>query len=150
MGSLQGFSLVEVMVALVVLSVGMLGIAAMYGHGLAAARSAQTRTQALNLATDMADRIRANRLGQAAYAGAAANGQCDPQTGGGVDCTPVQLAAHDVLHWQQQVAAVLPAGDGTISYDGATLPPTYSIEVSWDEVGEGRLTHRLVIQLPTY
>src|SRR5690606_1731695 len=67
----RGFSLLEAMVALVVLSVGMLGIAALHGQSLAASRTAQLRTQAVNLAGDMADRIRVNRLGAAAYAGAA-------------------------------------------------------------------------------
>jgi type IV pilus modification protein PilV len=56
-----GFSIVEALVALVVLSVGMLGIAALYVESLRAGRSAVYHTQAVNLAADMADRIRANR-----------------------------------------------------------------------------------------
>ena len=57
----SGFSIVEALVALVVLSVGMLGIAALYVESLRAGRTAVYRTQAVNLAADMADRIRANR-----------------------------------------------------------------------------------------
>jgi type IV pilus assembly protein PilV len=143
-----GFSLVEAMVALVVLSVGMIGIAALHGQSLAANRTAQLRTQAVNLTADMADRVRLNRLGGAAYAGPSENRSCDPQSGGGVDCTPQQMAEHDVLVWQQQVARLLPDGVGAIRYDGATIPPTYSIEVAWTEVGAGTLTQRLVIQVP--
>ena len=60
-----GFSLIEAMVALVVVSVGMIGIAGLYGQGLSAGRTALYRTQAVNLAADMADRIRVNRLGGA-------------------------------------------------------------------------------------
>ena len=57
----KGFTLVEVLVALVVMSVGMLGIAALYLEGLRAGRTALYRTTAVNLAADMADRIRANQ-----------------------------------------------------------------------------------------
>ena len=69
------------LVALVVLSVGMIGIAALYGQGLGASRTALYRTHAVNLAADMADRIRVNRRGGASYGGAAADSNCDP--GGG-------------------------------------------------------------------
>ena len=144
----HGFSLIEAMVSLVVLSVGMMGIAAMYGQGLAAGRTAQFRTQAVNLASDMADRSRVNRLAQAAYSGAAADNQCDPQTGGGVSCAPAQMAAHDLFVWEEQVGRLLPNGEASVDFDGTTVPATYTIEISWDEVGEGQLMHALVIQVP--
>ena len=57
----RGFTLVEAMVALIVLSVGLLGIAALYVETLRASRTSLHRTQAVNLATDLADRMRANR-----------------------------------------------------------------------------------------
>lgn len=145
----RGFSLLEAMVALVVLSVGMLGIAALHGQSLAASRTAQLRTQAVNLAGDMADRIRVNRLGAAAYAGAAENNQCDPQSGG-VDCTPAQMAAHDLFVWQAQLARLLPNGAGSVDYDGSADPPTYTIGVSWTEPGEGTLTYSLVVRVPEF
>lgn len=147
---MQGFSLIEAMVALVVLSVGMLGIAALHGQSLAANRSAQLRTHAVNLAGDMADRIRVNRLGAAAYEGPAANNACDPQTGGGVDCTPAEMAAHDLFIWQDRLGTLLPNGAGSVDYDGAAEPPTYTIDVSWTEPGEGTLTHTLVIRVPEF
>lgn len=145
----RGFSLLEAMIALVVLSVGMLGIAALHGQSLAAGRSAQLRTQAVNLAGDMADRIRVNRLGGAAYEGAAENHECDPQSGGDVDCTPAQMAAHDLFVWQAQLARLLPDGAGSVTHQ-ATDPPTYTIDVSWTEPNAGAQTHRLVIQVPEF
>ena len=66
------------MVSLVVLSVGMIGIAALYAQGLGAGRTALYRTEAVNLVGDMADRIRANRLGGVAYAGAACKQRVRP------------------------------------------------------------------------
>lgn len=143
-----GFTLLEAMIALVVLSVGMIGIAALQGQSLAANRTAQLRTQAVALAGDMADRIRVNRLAGSAYAGPAANQHCDPQSGGGVACTPEQMAAHDLYVWGAQVGQRLPDGVGEVSYDAATIPPTYTIEVRWVEVGEGMVSYRLVIRVP--
>ncbi len=142
----KGFTLVESMVSLVVLSVGMIGIAALYAQGLGAGRSALYRTQAVNLVADMADRIRANRLALATYAGPANNNGCDP-SGGGVDCTPAEMAGHDLFLWEQQVQAQLPDGQSLIQFNGGTLPPSYTIQVSWIEVGQGTVSHQSVIQV---
>ena len=57
----RGFTLVEALVAMVVLSIGMLGIAALGIESLRASRAALVRTEAVTLATDMADRVRSNR-----------------------------------------------------------------------------------------
>jgi type IV pilus assembly protein PilV len=141
----RGFGLIESLVALVVISVGMIGIASLYGQGLRASSTAFYRTQAVNLAADMADRIRVNRLGGASYGGAAANNGCD--AGGGVNCTPAQMAAHDLLLWQGQVNALLPAGAGTVQF-AATTPPTYTIRVTWTEVGLGAITHQIAVRIP--
>jgi type IV pilus assembly protein PilV len=140
-----GFSLVESLVALVVISVGMIGIAALYAQGLRAGTTAVYRTLAVNLVADMADRIRGNRLGDTNYGGPAANGHCDP--GGNTDCTVAAMAAHDLFVWQAQVAAQLPNGAGAVRFTGTT-PPTYAISVTWQEVGAGALTHQIAARIP--
>ena len=141
-----GFGLVESLVALVVISVGMIGIASLYGQGLRASSTAFYRTHAVNLAADMADRIRVNRLGGANYGGAAAPNGCD--VGGGVNCTPAQMAAHDLSVWQAQVATLLPAGAGTVQVAGTT-PPTYTIRVTWQEVGIAvPIFHEIAVRIP--
>ena len=141
----SGFSLIEAMVSLVVVSVGMIGIAALYGQGLGAGRTALYRTQAVNLAADMADRIRVNRQGGAAYGGAGANNNCDP--GGGVNCTPAQMAAHDIWVWTNQVTAQLPNGGGAVTYT-ATSPPTYTITVTWQDTGLGAVSYPMTVRVP--
>lgn len=141
----SGFGLVESLVALVVVSVGMIGIAALYGQGLGAGRTALFRTQAVNLASDMADRIRLNRLGGAGYGGAAADNNCGP--GGDTNCTAAQMAAHDLFVWQADVAAQLPNGVGTVQYAGTT-PPTYTISVDWQEVGIDVPAHQIAVRVP--
>jgi type IV pilus assembly protein PilV len=143
-----GFSMIEAMVSLVVISVGMIGIAALYGQGLSAGRTALSRTTAVNLAATMAEDIRVNRLGQAGYNGPAADNKCDPSGGGGIDCTPAQMAAHDLFLWNRDVARELAGGAGTVVY-AAGSPPTYTITVGWNEVTTGPVTETLVVQVPT-
>jgi type IV pilus assembly protein PilV len=144
--SQHGFGLVESLVALVVISVGMIGIAALYGQGLRASTTAFYRTQAVNLSADMADRIRVNRRGGASYGGAAADNGCG--AGGGINCTPAQMAAHDLFVWQGQVAAQLPVGVGVVQF-AATTPPTYTIQITWTETGVGVLPpYTVTIRVP--
>ena len=143
----DGFGLVEALVALVVVSVGMIGIAVLYGQGLGASRTALYRTQAVILASDMADRIRLNRRAGAVYqtGGAGTNRNCG--AGGGVTCTPTQMAENDLFVWNALIDQQLPAADGTVTY-GATSPPTYTINVTWQEVGLGAITHTIAIRVP--
>lgn len=138
----RGFGLVESLVALIVVSVGMIGIAVLYGQGLSASRTALNRTQGVNLAADMADRIRANRRGGASYGGAGEDNSCDAG-----DCTTAELAAHDVWEWTAQVDALLPDGVGTVAYSGTT-PPTYTIRVEWQEPVGGEQDVELDVRVP--
>src|SRR5690606_10716853 len=106
----RGFSMVEALVALVVLGVGMLGIAGLYVTTLRTSSSAISRMQAVNLPSDLGDRIRANRTAGAAYAGdAAENG--DGCVGASAACSAQELAAHDLYVWEQQISATLPRSE---------------------------------------
>jgi type IV pilus assembly protein PilV len=142
----RGFGLVESLVALVVVSVGMIGIAVLYGQGLGASRTALYRTQAVILASDMADRIRLNRRGAITYqaAGAGTDRNCEP---GGATCTPTQMAEHDLWAWNAQIDRQLPGADGVVLFTAAA-PPTYTIRITWQEVGIGAITHELAIRVP--
>jgi type IV pilus assembly protein PilV len=128
-----GFTLIEVLVALVVVSVGMLGIAGLYVHGLQAGRTAMFSHQAVTLAGDVADRIRANPRAGAAYAGAGADNSC---VAGGVNCNEAEMAAHDIFVWAQQAQNSLPNGTVQVQFNNATVPPVYTITVGWTEPGE--------------
>jgi len=130
----DGFSLVEVLIALIILSVGMLGIAGLYVQSMQAGRTSMFRHHAVTLAGDIADRIRANPTAAAAYeATAGADNSCIAMD---VDCTPAEMAAQDILLWQEQASDTLPAGNVTVVFDGAATPPTYAITVGWSEPGE--------------
>lgn len=143
--------MIEALVALVVLSIGMLGIAALYVESLKAGRTALIRSQAIMLAGDMADRIRANRPGGSAYAKIAAdagaiNTNCI-QGGTAASCTPTVMANHDKAVWSAEVARVLPGGVSEIIIDAVTSPLTYTIRVSWVETGQvGLVTYAVSIR----
>ena len=129
----QGFTLVEVLIALIILSVGMLGIAGLYVHSMQAGHTSLFRHNAVTLAGDIADRIRANPRAVGAYALAGANNNC---VDGGINCTPAQMAANDIFLWDLQATDTLPTGTVAVVFDNAPLPPTYQITVSWNEPGQ--------------
>ena len=117
----QGFSLLEVLIAIVVLSIGLLGLAGLQASSLRNNHSAYLRSQATFLATDIIDRMRANRL-------AALGGSYDiamnaaPPTGTSVVKT-------DLNQWLTALANQLPAGDGAIARNG-TL---FTVTIQWDD-----------------
>jgi type IV pilus assembly protein PilV len=130
----QGFSLVEVLIALVIMSVGMLGIATLFVQGMQAGRTSMFRHNAVILVGDVADRIRANPTAGAAYAaGAGVDSGCVAQ---GTNCSQPQMASHDIFLWTQQAADSLPGGTVNVVFDGAVVPPTYEITANWTEAGE--------------
>ncbi len=139
-GRSAGFGIVEVLVALVVLAVGMLGIAGLYVTTLRASNGAIYRTLAVNLAADMADRIRANPRAGIAYQNAPADRGC---VAGAGDCNRQAMAEDDLFHWAAELQAALPddgnAGtpQGTVAVDEALAPlRTYTITVTWVEPSE--------------
>lgn len=119
----RGFTLLEVLIALLVLSIGLLGLAALQTVTLKANHSAYFRSQATFLAYDMMDRMRANR--NAAVSGdynLAMN--ADPPTAG-------PMASIDLNDWiTNYIEAILPAGDGSIQCDNNGL---CTVTVQWDE-----------------
>lgn len=145
----SGFTMVEALVALIVLAIGLLGIAALLLKSLQSGRTATYRTQAVNLAADLADRIRANRTAGAAYATLFADvevGEPDCETTGG--CTAGELASTDLSRWKASLAQLLPNGQGQVAVVAPVAPgePTnYTITVRWNEAGEvAPVTYQIV------
>jgi len=129
----RGFALVEVLVTVVVLSVGLLGLAGLQVTGQRNNHSAYLRSQAVFLAYDMVDRMRANMKGVTAgnynnISGIPSNPGCIT-TG----CTPAQMAQYDAYQWNTQMAQQLPSGQGTVTVAGSL----YTITVKWDDEHSG-------------
>jgi type IV pilus assembly protein PilV len=132
----RGFTMVEVLVALVVLCVGLLGMASLYIVTLRTSGGAIYRMQAVNLASDLGDRIRANPTAGTAYAGdpASTAGTC---AGAAKNCSPEEMAAHDLRDWQDLIASTLPGSPtGTVTVNTSTTPWTYEIAITWVEAGD--------------
>jgi type IV pilus assembly protein PilV len=111
----QGFSMLEVMVAVLVVSLGLLGLSGLQTVGLRNNASAGQRTIATQLAYDMADRMRANFASVIAgdynyvnYSGTNAAGQTTANCLNTTGCTAQQLAFEDIYEWNQQICSQLP------------------------------------------
>lgn len=144
-----GFTLIEVLVSLVVLSIGLLGIAKLVLFSSRANDSAYLRSQATELAYEILDNMRSNR--QQAIQGAYQVGSTNTATNpgftciGAAACTPSNLALYDIYAWSLRLnatsgvvpAGALPAGTGSI---GTTTTSTANgsqttavITVTWDD-----------------
>ena len=134
-----GFTLLEVLIAIVVLSIGLLGLAGLQAAGLRNNNSAYMRTVATQQISDMADRIRANPAGRATGNYNAIAGIPAPVTTcltTGVGCGPGPMAQHDAFEWNTANANLLPTGQGTVVPDAAA-PNRFIITVRWDDARTG-------------
>jgi type IV pilus assembly protein PilV len=129
----SGFALFEVLMAILVLSIGLLGLAGLQVVGQRNNHSAYLRSQAVLFAYDMVDRMRANMVGVAAgsyngISGISADPGCIS-----VGCSPAQMAQYDAFQWNTNLAKTLPSGQGTVT--GAGL--LYQVTVMWDDDRNG-------------
>lgn len=130
----QGFSMIEVLVTLLIISLALLGTAGLQAYSMRLNQGGQFRSQAVFLVADLAERMEANK--PAAVAGSyvkattsvpsALSTACTVGT-----CTGVALAAYDLSQWENAVAAVLPQSSWSVTQVTAGNPSTYSIRVSW-------------------
>jgi type IV pilus assembly protein PilV len=129
----RGFTLIEVLLGLVVLSVGLLGAAAMLLDSLRVHGKALQRLGATQLLLDMADRIRANPQGREHY-GASSSGSAPCVEPDG--CDGAQLAAADRARFESAARALFARGlvDAIVEYEpaiGPAAPDRYVISLRW-------------------
>jgi type IV pilus assembly protein PilV len=127
-GRQRGFSLLEVLVAVVVLGFGLLGFALLQTMSVRYVQSANYRTQATNLAYDLSEQMRSNRFQSAWYSNASfASGS---KTAAGVCARDIGVVtlAQNIARWQCQVVKAL--GDNasaTVTVNDGIA----SISISW-------------------
>ena len=136
---LEGFGLIEVLVAILVLSVGLLGLINLQIRGHQYSDSARQRAQATYLAYDILDRMRANKdevdngtydltLG-ASLSTPSSSDMCNKTT---VSCAPDKLAEFDLWEWKQDLSTHLPNGDASIRKNNLiATTDIYEITIQW-------------------
>lgn len=139
----HGFTLIEVMVAVFVIAVGLLGVASMQAVGIQEVQNTYFRTQADILARDMADKIRVNRTAAIADAYVSdGSAIAAPPNCLNSACGDAQVATYDLSEWQLALTnSNLPSALGVIQSVGpvdvnATFT-SYRIRVFWDEDRDG-------------
>lgn len=176
----NGFTIIEVMVALIVICIGLLGIAKMQALALANTSTSRLRSIAAIQAASLASAMHANRaywaaatltspisvtrastttsdsaLSEALTAvGAVSDDYCMPDHG--APCTPVTLAATDLRDWAKGLKDTLPNASAVITCPTTSSPLNCTVQVTWTE-GSVALTKQAAdaaaggsFQNPTY
>lgn len=149
-----GTTLIEIMVSLVVIAVGLLGLASMQINALKFQQTASQRSEAIQAAYDLADRMRANfvyttpelfdeerKANEAKYENKGSyetrsgdtytpNSTCRTFAAAGA-CTTDQIAANDLAEWQQGLKQRLPGGAGIVVKVAGTTVSTFDVYVMW-------------------
>jgi len=160
----SGFTLVEVLVAALLLSIGLIGLAGLQAASLANNQSSFMRSQVTSLAYDLADRMRSNIIGSNANAYVPTNAAMVATCQSTAGCSPVQLAQNDLAEWNAAITAYLPMGQGWVCIDstpndGASAAnpqcdgtgTQFTVKIWWDDNRDGAInltaanTERLTI-----
>ena len=123
----KGFTLIEVLVSMLILAIGLLGIAALQFKGLKYSNDASIRSNISMLAYDIADRIRLNKAKASDYLGTytvptTAPSACNQATGAN--------AANDLACWRREVFDLTPPGS---SADITSAAGQYTITLAWTD-----------------
>lgn len=149
----RGISLLEVLVAVVILAVGLLGIAALQVSTTTYTESSLRRSQAAALSREIIERMRVNpeEARDGSYDISTLPGFTTNCVGTAANCTEAEIREHDLRLWSDRIEATLPSGDATIETQPVPadpdLPSEISVTLRWDD---SRGTRALVAQTFTF
>lgn len=154
-----GFNLIEVLLAFVILSIGLLGVAGLQTTAIKASHTAILKTVAIIKVSEIIERIRANPGAditdyELALSVDGIDEECDQRTATPVvaACDSQQLASNDLFVWKKGLTngAGLPATgtDASIVVDETVNPAIATITVVWVERGENMQYSSMVQRLP--
>ena len=139
----SGSGLIEVLVAMVILSLGVLGAASYISSSMRNSHSSYVRSHATSLAGDIIDRMRANRA-TAESAPFPYNINFGPPPNGAT------VVDRDLQEWRAAIATSLPAGTGSVNFDNVTQNVT--VQIQWDDsrvlraVGDANVTRTFTLE----
>lgn len=127
----QGFGLLEILISVVILSLGLLGVAALQTKSVGFNHSGELRSIAALQAYNMLDRIRTNKTGReeglySNITGLGTNPNCTA-------CSSSQLAQLDQFQWNTMNATLLPQGQGTVVQNNNA----FTVTIYWDNYRTG-------------
>jgi type IV pilus assembly protein PilV len=138
----HGFTIIEIVVALLVVAAGIIGVAALYADRVHASQDAELHARAVKLADEIAARISTNSAGRIGYVGTIGV-ICDKSA---KPSLPQDQAALEGSCWEDEVEAQLPSGMGSISRDTTSNPIAYVVAVSWSAPESGTASYVLRVQ----
>jgi type IV pilus assembly protein PilV len=131
-----GFSMIEILITLVIIATALLGTAGLQLYAMKVGQSSQFRTQAIFLASDIAERMEANKLGATAgnYVVATASSVSAATPDCALNpCSPSNLANWDISQWEASVAVLLTQPVWSVTQTVAGNPSTYQIVIQWTD-----------------
>jgi type IV pilus assembly protein PilV len=134
---MRGFNIVEMLAALLVIAVGIIGVAALYSDQTHIPADARLPLLAAELAESMAQRIRTTPEGRDGFAttmGVICNPEKKPKS-------PQDQASQEAACWEDEVEHSLPSGLGSIARDTTSNPTSYVIAVSWSAPETGAASY---------
>ena len=147
-----GFTLIEILVSLVVMSVGILSFALLQAESLRATHVSMQRTKAIHFATDIIERMRANTSAITEYtitntAEITSHASCSDYNAGAAidDCNPSELANFDKWEWKQAIKgntgsgvnqSGIVGGTGSVEVIGTKKPYKVSVVITWNDRSE--------------
>lgn len=140
----SGIGLVEVLIAVLILAIGLLGLASMQTNGMRMTNGSMSRSQAVFLANDIVERARANRDNREDYALA-------PDADGNVGACNLALAydatltvaQNDMAEWLNSLACLLPEADASIAF--VTASNRMTVTVDWNR-SAGNVENRVMVR----
>lgn len=139
---LQGFVLLEALMALLVLAFGVLGLLWMHQQALVLQRQQLMRSAATGIADDLAERMRLNAPQRAMYAKAWGSTATTPPDCTATACSRQELAAWDLQQLQQTLQTQLPEGDAAV-FTLTDTPAWWGIVIAWRDANETYRTDTL-------
>jgi type IV pilus assembly protein PilV len=137
----RGASLLEVLIAIVIMSFGLLALGGLTASSVQYGKMAQFQTVGIQFAADITERMRANKDGFLAgsydrivvYSSSAAASAAAPACVIPTKCSPAEIALMDMTEWRNNLRLSLPGGDALVRRDGAT--PAVDVWVMWMDPG---------------